>query len=118
MSAAILRDDRGNAFSALADRARHTSAAALVSLEAVSLGLALSIYWLAPTQWRLILLCLALGALGVWGVLDHEIARYHRRSSIRRMLRAIQSFVAAAGILAGVAGFYFLFATVIGTFIS
>ena len=118
MSAAILREDPGNAFTALANRARRASAGALVSLEAASLGLALCIYWYAPNHWRLVLMCLALGALGLWGVLDQEIARYHRRSNFRRILRAIQSMVAAAGIVAGGAGFYFLFATVIGTFIS
>ena len=118
MSAAVLRNDPGNALTALATRARHASASALVSLEAASLALALSIYWLAPARWKLILLCLAMSALGFWGVLEHEIARYHRRSRLRRILRAIQTSTAFAGIVAGGAGVYFLFATVLGTFIS
>ena len=118
MSAAVLGNDPGNGLTALADRARHASEIALVSLEAASLALALSIYWWAPARWQLILLCLAFTALGLWGVLHHAIARYHRRSKFRRILRAIQSATAFAGIVAGGAGVYFLFATVLGTFIS
>ena len=118
MSAAVLGDDPGNAFTAIANRARNASAVALVSLEAVSLSLALSLYWWAPARWKLILICLALCALGLWGMLDHEIARYHRRSNVRRILRAIQSLTAFVGVVAGGAGVYFLFATVLGTFIS
>ena len=118
MSAAVLRDDPGNAFTAIANRARHASAVTLVWLEAVSLALALSIYWWDPARWKLILICLALCALSLWGMLDHEIAPYHRRSNARRILRAIQSMTAFIGVVAGGAGVYFLFATVLGTFIS
>lgn len=118
MSASVFRNDPGNAFVALANRARQTPVVALVFVEGTGLVLALAIYSWAPARWKLILLCVALSALGLWGVLDHEIARYHRRSSMRRILRAIQSIIAVAGIIAGGAGVYFLFATVLGTFIS
>ena len=118
MSAALLRNDHGNAFNALAERARRTPSAILVFIETASLLFGLAIYAWAPTQWRLTLPCVALGLLGVWGVIDHQIARLHRRAPKRRFLRVAQSVVAAAGITAAVAGAWFLLGGLLGSFIS
>ena len=118
VNTALPRNDHGNALHALANRARHASQRALVFLEAAGFALGLLIYWLAPTRWLLIFPCLAFGLLGLWGILDHQIARYRRRSRTRRLLRAIQSTIALAGIVVAIASAFFLFGGVVGTFIS
>src|SRR5215217_635515 len=100
MTAAALRRDPGNAFIAIGNAARSASIETLVGLETVGLLGALAIYFWAPSRWPFILPCLALSALGLWGVCELLIGvrNGHRRKSERQILRWVARSVAAVGI--------------------
>jgi hypothetical protein len=120
VSAALLREDQGNAFNALATLARRASNAALLSLETTGLILALGIYAWAPRRWPLILPCIALTAYGLWGFCDRFVqSRSGRRfSTHRRIARSVARLTAAVGIAAALGGVYLLMGWIMGVYIS
>ena len=120
MSAALLRNDQGNAFNALASLARRASNAALVSLETAGLVLALSIYAWAPRRWPLILPCIALTAYGLWGLCDRfvQLRGGRRFMTHRKVVRSLARLTAAVGIAAAFGGVYLLIGWLMGVYIS
>jgi hypothetical protein len=120
VSAALLRNDQGNAFNALANLARRASSGALVSLETTGLVLALGIYAWTPRRWPFILPCVALTAYGLWGMCDRFIESRSGRRYIthRRIFRTLARIIAALGIAAALGGVYLLMGWAMGVYIS
>jgi hypothetical protein len=120
MTAAALRRDPGNVFVVIGDTARATSIQVLVALESAGLAGALAIYFWAPARWPFMLPCLALTALGLWGVCERLIASRagHRHKRQRKLLRGVARAIAATGIAAMLLSFYLLMGWVMGVYIS
>jgi hypothetical protein len=120
VTAAALRRDPGNALNALARRARRTSHASLIALEAAGLTIALTVWVLAPGRWQLALPCLAVSAFGLWGLADKVIAAGGRRMDplVFALLRVFQIVVAACGVAAAAVLGYLIVGRAIGTVIS
>ena len=120
MSAALLRTDDGNAFSALASLARRASNGALVTFETAGLALALGIYAWAPARWPLILPCIAVTAYGLWGLCDHFVQSKSGRRFMthRRLARSLARFTAAIGIVAALSAVYLFMGWLMGVYIS
>jgi hypothetical protein len=120
MSSALLRDDDGNAFNALAGAARRASVPVLILLETVGLVSALGIYAWAPRLWPLMLPCIAITSCGLWGLCDHMVeslsGRKYRRH--RQALRWSRRTIAAVGITAAIGGLYLMIGWIMGVFIS
>lgn len=90
--------DSGNAFVAIAVRARSTRAPVLVACEVAGFGAALAIYALIPGRTALALPFAAAGAFGLWGTVDHLLESPPRIRSWRRsLLRQFQLLVALVG---------------------
>jgi hypothetical protein len=108
-----------SALELLADRARAASVRALGAI--VALGILSSSAALLGTTLRwLVLPGIAITMLGLWGLLDLFIVRkilFFSRSN-RLLLRGLQKTMAAIGVIAAMATFYFFFGSVLGVIVS
>jgi hypothetical protein len=120
VTAAALRRDPGNAFNALATRARRASPASLVALETAGLFAALVVWAFFPARWQYALPLLAFSALGLWGVIDKMIASRGRQIDplVEAVLRGLQLLVAVAGVTAATIAGYLIIGGAIGTVVS
>lgn len=120
MTAAALRRDPGNAFNALAHRARRTPPASLFALESAGLAAALAVWIWTPARMQLALPCLALSAFGLWGIMENVIAAGGRRMDplFSVIVRSLQFVVAAAGAAAAAVAGYMIIGEMIGTVVS
>lgn len=99
-----LESDSGNAFIALAHRARITRAPTLVACEILGFAGALAIFALVPAHLSFVYPFVAVGAFGLWGTVDHLLDSPPRLKSWRRsLLRQFQFFIAIAGIASAIA---------------
>ncbi len=119
MTAASLRRDPGNVLVALADLARATPSATLVSLEAGGVVAALGIWIWMPQAWPFILPLIALACFSVWGVIDNFVrARGPWLSTpTRSALRILQNAFTIAGCAASAAAGYVIVGIAIGEFV-
>ena len=107
-----------NAFVAVGERARLASDKTLVAIEAAGFVLVLAVIGWAPHSLELALPGVAIGALGLWGVIDHmREARRRMFKPLRKLLSGFQSLVAAAGIAATLAAGYALLGHIMGTWV-
>jgi len=120
VTAAALRRDPGNAFNALAARARRASPASLVALETLGLIAALAVWIFFPARWQFALPFLASSALGFWGVVDKLIVSRGRQIDplLEVVLRGLQLLVAIGGVTAAAIAGYLIVGQAIGTIIS
>jgi hypothetical protein len=118
MMSPSLEHDSGNAFVAIARRARTTPGPWLVVCEIAGFTSALAIYALVPSHSSAALPFLAAGAFGLWGTIDHVLESPPRVRSWRRSaLRALQLLTSAAGIACAVATGFVLAGWLMGTFV-
>lgn len=107
-----------NAFVAVGERARLASDKALVAIEAVGFACVIAVLAWAPRTLDLALPAAAIGALGLWGVIDHmREARRRMPRPLRRLLSGFQRLIAAAGIAAAIATGYALIGRLMGTWV-
>ncbi len=111
-------DDSGNAFIALAHRAKATPAPVLVACEIAGFGTALAVCAIAPSLSKIAFPFLAIGAFGLWGIVDHLLESPPRLKSWRRSaLRAFQLLVAITGIAFAIATGFVAAGWLMGTFV-
>jgi len=109
--------DRGSLPALLMNRARLASDRQLVVNAATGLVAAVSIAILKPPLWiTLFALACSLGAFGLWGILDREVAEV--KPSSKRALLAARGLVAVTGTLAAILFGVSLFFSLLGTWIS
>ena len=109
--------DRGSLADLLVQRARQASDARLVFDAAVGFSVAVAIVVLhPPLRWPLSALAFALGAFGVWGILDRE-SRDIRHPN-HRLVLAARNIIGALGMAAAVVGAFGVFFGLLGTWIS
>jgi len=110
--------DSGNAFVALARRARATPGPVLVACEVFGFSLALIVYAIAPAHSALAFPFLGIGAFGLWGTIDHVLESPPRLRSWRRSaLRGFQLMIALAGIGCAMATGFLAAGWLMGTFV-
>ena len=109
--------DTGSLPELLAHRARNASDKRLVLDAAAGLVLAAGVVALRPPLWvPLAALAFALGAFGLWGILDRET---HDAPARRvRVISTVRSFIALSGAASAVLGGLSLFFLLLGTWIS
>jgi hypothetical protein len=111
-------DESGNAFVALAHRAKATPGPMLVACEIAGFGTALVIYAIAPSHASIAFPFLAIGAFGLWGIIDHVLESPPRLKSWRRSaLRSFQFLVAMMGITFAIATGFVAAGWLMGTFV-
>jgi hypothetical protein len=109
--------DRGSLPQLLMNRARLASDRKLVINAATGLVAAVSIAILRPPLWvTLFALACCLGAYGLWGILDREVAEV--KPSSKRALLIARGLVAAAGTIAAIVFGVTLFFAALGPMIS
>ncbi len=120
MTADILRNDPGNALSALKLRARRTGGARLFGFEAIGLAISLAVLIWLPERLPLALPFLAMSAFGLWGATDRALVTGWRKFPIpiRFLLRALRWLIAAAGVIAAAAALYVIVGVLLGTVVS
>lgn len=106
-----------NAFVAVAGKAREMSDAALVATEFAGFATAGALLAWGPRTVEIILLAVGAGALGLWGVVDHQAARTKAASPVRLMLSGFRLVIAAVGIAAAIGAGYALVGRLMGVFI-
>lgn len=117
MSASV-ESESGNAFVALARRARLASGPLLIACEISGFAIALALYALTPQHSSAALPFLGFGAFGLWGVIDHKLESPPRLKSWRRsMLRGFQVAIALAGIACAIATGFVVAGWLMGTFV-
>ena len=110
--------DSGNAFYAVAERARSAKAPALISCEIAGFTLALSILAIWPDHYGAAFPFGALGAFGLWGTIDHLLQSPPRLKSWRRsLLRTFQVLVAIGGVACASAAVFIAAGWLMGTFV-
>ncbi|MDO8502170.1 MAG: hypothetical protein Q7S20_10035 [Gemmatimonadaceae bacterium] len=120
MTADTLRNDPGNALTALAGSARRAPNGWLVGAESIGLAAALAVWIWTPDRWALALPFLALSAYGLWGVVEHVLQEGRRSlpGPVRMTLVAIRFLISAVGVAAAAAAGYAVVGAAIGTVIS
>lgn len=104
-------------YAALAAKARRSSDGALVAEGAVgALLLAALLAW-RPSWWQYALAPLAIGAFGLWGIADRELAEA-TTAPRRRALLAARWIAAALGTLFVLASAFRILGALVGTVIS
>ncbi len=107
-----------NAFVAVSARARLASDKTLVAIETAGFACVIAVLAWAPRTLDLALPAAAIGALGLWGVIDHM--RQSRRRTfrpLRKLLSGFQTLIAAAGIAAAIATGYAIIGRLMGTWV-
>lgn len=100
----------------LATRARGASDGRLAVHAGVGLVAAVVALLTRPPLWLpLVLLALALGAFGAWGIADRELGERQAAGRAQRGLRLVRDAVAVAGALAAIAAALLLFFGALGT---
>lgn len=111
-----LSDDRPGPYAALAARARRSSDGALALATGVGCAyLAALVAW-HPSWWSFIVAPVAIGAFGLWGIADRELAGSD--ATRRRLLVAARALAAAIGTLAVLMSLFRILGALIGTVIS
>ena len=107
-----------NAFVAVGERARLASDKTLVAVESAGFACALAVLAWAPHNLDFALPAVAIGALGLWGVIDHmREARRRMFKPFRRLLSGFQTLIAAGGIAAAIATGYAIIGRLMGTWV-
>ena len=107
-----------NAFVAVGERARLASDKTLVAVESAGFACALAVLAWAPQNLDFALPAVAIGALGLWGVIDHmREARRRMFKPLRRLLSGFQTLIAAGGIAAAIATGYAIIGRLMGTWV-
>jgi len=113
-----VESESGNAFVALAKRAKLAPGSLLLACETIGFGAALTVYALAPAHSAIALPFLGIGAFGLWGIIDHVLESPPRLKSWRRsLLRGFQLAVAMAGIACATATGFVIAGWLMGTFV-
>jgi hypothetical protein len=107
-----------NAFVAIGQKAREISDRTLVLGEFAGFAVAVAVLAWAPRTLEIIFLAIAVGALGLWGVIDHmHEARRRTSAPIKWMLSSFRFTIAAVGITAAILAGYALIGRLMGVFI-
>jgi len=118
MISTSVESESGNAFVALAKRARVAPGPFLIACEVTGFATALAVYALTPQHSSVALPFLGIGAFGLWGIVDHVLESPPRLKSWRRsLLRGFQLIVAIAGIAFAVATGFAIAGWLMGTFV-
>ena len=118
MISTSVESESGNAFIALARRAKLAPGPFLIACETVGFGAALAVYALIPARSSLALPFLGIGAFGLWGIIDHVLESPPRLKSRRRsLLRGFQLAIAMAGIACAAATGFLVAGWLMGTFV-
>lgn len=113
-----VESDSGNAFVAIAERARSIRAPFLVACEILGFASALTIYALVPDHLSFAYPFLAIGAFGLWGTIDHLLESPPRLRSWRRsLLRKFQLLIGLAAIACACASGFVAAGWLMGTFV-
>ena len=108
-----------NAFFAIANSARQMPDWVLVLLETSGFVTALAIYAWTPRSLEALPLFIGVGALGLFGIVDHVLQAPPRLRSWRRStLRGFHFLTAVVAVLCALATVFVLTGWMIGTFIS
>jgi hypothetical protein len=111
--------DRGSLAELLAQRARQASDLRLALDAAIGFVLTALLVIFRPPLWLpLTGLAFALGAFGVWGILDREVADTNSNTTRGRSVVVVRSIVAMLGVVAAIVGGLVLFFGLLGTWIS
>lgn len=87
-------DGHPGPYAALAAKARQSSEGALVADGAIGMLLVVALVAWRPSWWQFVLAPLAVGAFGLWGIADRELA--DATTTTRRMALVAARWVAAA----------------------
>lgn len=113
-----LDSESGNAFVAIAERARSIRGPILVACEILGFAGALTIYALVPNHLSFAYPFLSIGAFGLWGTIDHLLESPPRLKSWRRtLLRKFQFVIALAAIACASATGFVAAGWLMGTFV-
>ena len=106
----------------LAQRARSSSVARLAVdlLVALAVASATLLWWRPPNNFLILSICVALGAYGAWGLADRVRlgSTAQTRPYLKNALDGLCGVLTAAGIVAGAAILYGVWALALGTWIS
>ena len=118
MTSPSLESRSGNAFVAMAERARLIRAPVLIACEILGFAAALMIYALVPNHLSFAYPFLAVGAFGLWGTIDHLLESPPRLRSWRRsLLRKFQLLIGFAAIACASATGFVAAGWLMGTFV-
>lgn len=118
MTSQRLESESGNAFLAIAERARTIRAPVLVTCELLGFAAALTVYALAPSRSSFAYPFLSIGAFGLWGTIDHLLESPPRLKSWRRsLLRKFQLVIGLAAISCACATGFVAAGWLMGTFV-
>ena len=111
-----LSDDRPGPYAALAARARRTSDGALALASGVGCAYLAALLALRPSWWSFVIAPVAIGAFGLWGIADRELAGSD--ATRRRLLLLARALAAAIGTLAVLTSVFRILGALVGTVIS
>lgn len=110
-------DGHPGPYAALAAKARRSSDGALVADGAIGVLLLVALVAWRPSWWQFVLAPLAIGAFGLWGIADRELADAATVSR-RRVLLAARWIAAALGTLFVLVSAFRIVGAVVGRVIS
>lgn len=111
-----LSDERPGPYAALAARARRSSDGALALASGVGCAYLAALLALRPAWWSFVVAPIAIGAFGLWGIADRELAG--SVATRRRLLLAARGLAAAIGTLAVLTSVFRILGALVGTVIS
>ena len=118
MTSQRLESKSGNAFVAIAERARSIRAPVLIACEVLGFASALAIYALVPGHSSFAYPFLSIGAIGLWGTIDHLLESPPRLKSWRRsLLRKFQLAIGLTAIACACATGFVAAGWLMGTFV-
>ena len=122
MDAPVLPDDglhreQPGPYAALAARARRTSDGVLAIDAAIGCAYLAALLAWHPSWWQFVVAPVAIGAFGLWGIVDRELAAA-RTPALRRVLLVTRAASAAIGTLAVVVSAFRILGALVGTVIS